>query len=153
MLKEKLTSEFLESLKNFQVIQRTAAQKEKESIIRARANSVNRGQLSADDSNLIDLQSQDGSQQHQVNLQIEEEVDLDLLREREQSIKKIETDIVDVNQIFKDIAKIVHEHNEVIDSIEANVETATIHVNEGAQQIARAREYHVSMPFDLLDVL
>ena len=146
MLKEKLTSEFLESLKNFQVIQRTAAQKEKESIIRARANSMNRGQMSSDDSNLIDLQSQDGAPpQHQINLQIEEEVDLDLLREREQSIKKIETDIVDVNQIFKDIAKIVHEHNEVIDSIEANVETATIHVNEGAQQIARAREYHVSM--------
>lgn len=148
MLKEKLTSEFLESLKNFQVIQRTAAQKEKESIIRARANSVNRGVLSADDSNLIDLQSPEGQQQqHQINLQIEEDVDLDLLREREQSIKKIETDIVDVNQIFKDIAKIVHEHNEVIDSIEANVETATIHVNEGAQQIARAREYHVSMLF------
>lgn len=32
----------------------------------------------------------------------------------------------------------------VIDSIEANVETATIHVQDGAQQIARAREYHVS---------
>ena len=140
MLKEKLTSEFLESLKNFQVIQRTAAQKEKESISRARANSMNKGVI--EDSNLIDLQSPEAQQQ--INLQIEEEVDLDLLREREQSIKKIETDIVEVNQIFKDIAKIVHEHNEVIDSIEANVETATIHVNEGATQIARAREYHVS---------
>lgn len=140
MLKEKLTSEFLESLKNFQVIQRTAAQKEKESISRARANSLNRG-----DSNLIDLQSPEGPQQHQLNLQIEEEVDLDLLREREQSIKKIETDIVEVNQIFKDIAKIVHEQGEVMDSIEANVETATIHVSEGAEQITRAREYHVSL--------
>lgn len=144
MLKEKLTSEFLESLKNFQVIQRTAAQKEKESISRARANSVSKG--AADDSNLIDLQSPEGQQQqHQISLQIEEQVDLDLLREREQSIKKIETDIVEVNQIFKDIAKIVHENNEVLDSIEANVETATIHVSEGAQQIARAREYHVSL--------
>lgn len=142
MLKEKLTSEFLESLKNFQVIQRTAAQKEKESISRARANSINKS-TSNDDSNLIDLQSPE--QQHHVSLQIEEEVDLNLLKEREQSIKKIETDIVEVNQIFKDIAKIVHEHNEVIDSIEANVETATMSVTEGAQQIARAREYHVSI--------
>lgn len=116
MLKEKLTSEFLESLKNFQVIQRTAAQKEKESITRARTNSINKSG-SNDDSNLIDLQSPEGSQQHQINLQIEEDVDLDLLREREQSIKKIETDIVEVNQIFKDIAKIVHEHNEGKDLI------------------------------------
>lgn len=39
MLRERLTNEFSEALKNFQVIQRTAAQKEKESVIRARANS------------------------------------------------------------------------------------------------------------------
>lgn len=39
MQKERLTNEFSEALKNFQVIQRTAAQKEKESVIRARANS------------------------------------------------------------------------------------------------------------------
>lgn len=39
MQKEKLTSDFSEALKNFQIIQRTAAQKEKESVIRARANS------------------------------------------------------------------------------------------------------------------
>lgn len=54
MQKERLTNEFSEALKNFQVIQRTAAQKEKESVIRARANSGfndGRGQ-----STLIDLQ-------------------------------------------------------------------------------------------------
>ncbi len=39
MLRERLTNDFSEALKNFQVIQRTAAQKEKESVIRARANS------------------------------------------------------------------------------------------------------------------
>lgn len=39
MQKERLTNEFSEALKNFQVIQRTAAQKEKESVNRARANS------------------------------------------------------------------------------------------------------------------
>lgn len=39
MQKDRLTNEFSEALKNFQVIQRTAAQKEKESVNRARANS------------------------------------------------------------------------------------------------------------------
>ncbi|RWR99624.1 Syntaxin-7-like protein [Dinothrombium tinctorium] len=43
MLRERLTNEFSEALKNFQVIQRTAAQKEKESVFRARANSGYQG--------------------------------------------------------------------------------------------------------------
>jgi len=79
----------------------------------------------------------------QATIQMEEEVDLSELQEREQSIRKIETDIVEVNQIFKDLATMVHEQGEVIDSIEANVETATIQVSEGAQQISKARDYQV----------
>ncbi|CAG2182093.1 unnamed protein product, partial [Oppiella nova] len=39
MLRERLTNDFSEALKNFQVIQRTAASKEKESVIRVRTNS------------------------------------------------------------------------------------------------------------------
>lgn len=57
MQKERLTNEFSEALKNFQVIQRTAAQKEKESVIRARANSgFNDNVPSRQQSTLIDLQ-------------------------------------------------------------------------------------------------
>lgn len=74
---------------------------------------------------------------------MEEELDLNELREREQAIHKIETDIVEVNQIFKDLATMVHEQGEVIDSIEANVETASMQVQQGAQQISKAREYQV----------
>ena len=39
MQKEKLANDFTDALKNFQINQRTSAQKEKESVIRARANS------------------------------------------------------------------------------------------------------------------
>ena len=52
-------------------------------------------------------------------------------------------DIVEVNQIFKDLATMVHEQGEVIDSIEANVETASIQVNEGTAQLSKARDYQV----------
>ena len=74
---------------------------------------------------------------------MEEECDLELLRDREQAIRKIESDIVEVNQIFKDLATMVHEQGEVIDSIEANVETASIQVNEGTTQLSKARDYQV----------
>jgi len=145
MLRERLTNDFSEALKNFQVIQRTAAQKEKESVIRARANSGLNGDPFSDGvsgrgpSNLIDLQSPQS--QPQAMIQIEEECDLELLRDREQAIRKIESDIVEVNQIFKDLATMVHEQGEVIDSIEANVEGASIQVHEGTGQLAKARDY------------
>ena len=145
MQRDRLTSDFSDVLRNFQVIQRTAAQKEKESVIRARAASHTTKQ---DDgpSTLIDFDGTPSFQQRpqqQSQIQMEEEVDVEELREREKSIRKIESDIVDVNQIFKDLATMVHAQGEVIDSIEANVESATIQVSEGASQIAKAREYQV----------
>ena len=85
----------------------------------------------------------------QTQLQMEEEVDLEDLREREQSIRKIESDIVDVNQIFKDLATMVHAQGEVIDSIEANVESAAIQVQEGASQLSKARDYQVCLLISL----
>ncbi|GFT09456.1 syntaxin-7 [Nephila pilipes] len=46
ILKEKLTSQFSEALKNFQLAQRNAAQKERASVMRARAHSGLTGELS-----------------------------------------------------------------------------------------------------------
>lgn len=155
MQRDRLTSDFSDVLRNFQVIQRTAAQKEKESVLRARAASHTKQEDGP--SALIDLdgtlsyqQHQRPQQQTQSQIQMEEEVDVEELREREKSIRKIESDIVDVNQIFKDLATMVHAQGEVIDSIEANVESATIQVSEGASQIAKAREYQVLCPFFFL---
>lgn len=149
MLRDRLTNDFSEVLKNFQVIQRTAAQKEKESVIRARAASRHSDE-DGSSGTLIDLHGSSaamkssGQLQQQTQIQMEEEVDLEELREREKSIRKIESDIVDVNQIFKDLATMIHAQGEVIDSIESNVESATIQVQEGATQIAKARDYQVS---------
>lgn len=69
------------------------------------------------------------------------------LREREQAIRKIESDIVEVNQIFKDLASMVHEQGETIDSIEANIESAGIQIHEGTQQLVKASDYSVSVLF------
>ncbi|XP_022240893.1 syntaxin-12-like isoform X2 [Limulus polyphemus] len=146
-LKEKLTNNFTEALKNFQAVQRLAAQKEKASVMRARLYSGLQGDPNADESPdigtaLIDLASPTHSQ---TALQIEDEVDLELLREREQSIKKLESDIVDVNQIFKDLASMVYEQGEIIDSIEANVESSAIHVEQGTQQLVKARHHQAKV--------
>lgn len=154
MQKERLTNDFSEALKNFQVIQRTEAQKEKEELIRVRANSQSNQDTSR--SNLIDFQSNTGQvllppppgsrdsahhQQQQMQAILQDEENIASLKEREQAIRKIESDIVEVNQIFKEIATIVHDQGEVIDSIEANIETTHIQIHEGTENIVKASDY------------
>ena len=50
---------------------------------------------------------------------------------------------MDVNQIFKDLATMVHEQGELVDSIEANVESAQVHVSQASTQLSQARQYQV----------
>jgi t-SNARE complex subunit (syntaxin) len=46
-----------------------------------------------------------------------------------------------VNTIFKDLATLVHDQGEMIDSIEANVESTHVRVQEGAEQLRQAETY------------
>lgn len=52
-----------------------------------------------------------------------------------------QSDINDVNEIFKDLGRLVHEHGEVIDSIESSVESTSNFVNQGAEQLREAGSY------------
>ncbi|KAI1894948.1 hypothetical protein AGOR_G00121020 [Albula goreensis] len=141
--KERLMNDFSAALNNFQVVQRRAAEKEKESVARARAGS----RLSAEDSNrdeqLVSFDNDGWGAQTQG--QTEEaaitEEDLELIKERETNIRQLESDIMDVNQIFKDLAVMIHDQGEMIDSIEANVESAEVHVERGTEQLQRAAYY------------
>ncbi|XP_061521342.1 syntaxin-12 [Phyllopteryx taeniolatus] len=141
--RERLMNDFSAALNNFQAVQRRAAEKEKESVARARAGS----RLSADDSvrdeKLVSFENQDDW--GQMTTQTEEaaitEEDLELIKERETNIRQLESDIMDVNQIFKDLAVMIHDQGEMIDSIEANVENAEVHVERGAEQLQRAAYY------------
>lgn len=57
------------------------------------------------------------------------------------SLRFFQSDINDVNQIFKELGALVHEQGETIDSIEASVERTTSFVSEGAQQLHQASTY------------
>jgi len=130
--RDRLTNEFSTVLNNFQSAQRTAASKEKAIMAKARADSLH--------------EDEGGVAAHaagppRLQLQLEQQVDIQILQEREQALRQLESDIVDVNQIFKDLALMVHEQGEMIDSIEANVDSAVVHVDQGATNVQRAAQY------------
>jgi t-SNARE complex subunit (syntaxin) len=49
-----------------------------------------------------------------MQLQVEQNLDLAAVKERQQALSELESDIVDVNQIFKDLARIVHDQGELV---------------------------------------
>ncbi|XP_012686970.1 syntaxin-12 [Clupea harengus] len=141
--KDRLMNDFSAALNNFQAVQRRAAEKEKETVARARAGSRLSAEDGGNDEQLVSFDNQDDWAQ--TTTQVEEmaitDEDLELIKERETNIRQLESDILDVNQIFKDLAVMIHDQGEMIDSIEANVENAEVHVERGAEQLQRAAYY------------
>ncbi|XP_042346146.1 syntaxin-12-like [Plectropomus leopardus] len=141
--KERLMNDFSAALNNFQVVQRRAAEKEKESVARARAGSKVLGDGGNVSEQLVTFEKDDewGQSQTQTEEPAITEEDLEIIKERETNIKQLEANIMDVNQIFKDLAVMIHDQGEMIDSIEANVESAEVHVDRGAVQLQKAAYY------------
>lgn len=143
-MRDRLTNDFSEALRNFQVVQR--AIKAVEPTIPRVQQTGGAGQQQPSHV-LIDLaQQQDGgATQEQLQQQLQQQgqsnLNLEELREREESVRKLEHDIVEVNHIFKDLATIIHNQGETVDSIESSIFRATEDVSRGAQEIARARDY------------
>ncbi|KAK4877305.1 hypothetical protein RN001_009811 [Aquatica leii] len=137
--RERLQDEFTSTLNMFQVAQRSAAQKEKDQINKAKVQAYGDPFAGAfkKDQQLIELQDSTSGKQ----MQLQEEADLQSLQEQEQAINKLERDINDVNQIFKELGAMVHEQGDIVDSIEANVERTENYVSEGGQQLRQASIY------------
>lgn len=86
----------------------------------------------------------------QAQIAIEQDVNLVQLKEREASLRRLENDIVDVNMIFKDLAVMVHDQGEVIDSIESNVENVQIRVTEANSSLESAKKNQVTSSFSFI---
>lgn len=131
-MRDRLTNDFSEALRNFQVVQRAIKAVEP---VPKTSSQVLIDLAQQQDGETVEPQQQLQQQQEQSNLNIDE------MREREESVRKLEHDIVEVNHIFKDLATIIHNQGETVDSIESSIFRATEEVSRGAQEIARARDY------------
>ncbi|KAL5007303.1 hypothetical protein ScPMuIL_016109 [Solemya velum] len=140
---DKLTSDFKTSVRRFTTLQKDAAEKVKSSVKLGvdRPPLVKKSGWLDDESDHTLLMEQEKRQQ---DLQEQEQViedDLLLIREREEQIQQLEADILDVNEIFKDLGTMIHEQGEVIDHIEQHMETTAANVEQGTQQLSKASNY------------
>ncbi|KAI1506657.1 t-SNARE [Biscogniauxia marginata] len=121
---QKLSREFKAALGEFQSLQRTALEKQRASVTAAKAaldpNSPAGGEgeaSAAAEGGLLQLQEQE-----QVHLAPQDEVDFQdaLITEREEEIRQIEEGVGDLNVLFQQVAQIVSEQGEQIQTIENN---------------------------------
>ncbi|CAF0709778.1 unnamed protein product [Brachionus calyciflorus] len=150
--KERLTNDLLKTLNKFQEVQKSTMQKQKESNERAKSNlnfntnedgfrleelqSTNNQSIGYDSS---EIDRFNASQNVQISM--ESDINLVQIKEREDAIKRLEHDILDVNMIFKDLAVMVHDQGEIIDSIESNVSNVQVRVNEANTHLESAKKH------------
>jgi len=127
----KLANTFSNVLNEFQRAQRESLEKEKMAMKQQMG-----GQN--EQNSLISLDNSSGQAQLQQQLSPNEFAQM---QERENAIVQLEADIADVNMIFKDLASMVHDQGEIIDSIENNIETAVVDIQGGNEQLRQAREH------------
>ncbi|KAL8603791.1 hypothetical protein ACOMHN_058526 [Nucella lapillus] len=143
---DRLTNDFHESVARFQTLQKQATERVK------RAGRVGTQPRTTDPQPLVDVAGFEGGGDHQpllqedvaADLQAQEgsvEEDLTLIREREERIRQLESDILDVNEIFRDLGTMVYEQGQVLNDIESNVQSAADNVNSGNQQLSKAAQY------------
>ncbi|PZC79773.1 syntaxin-7 [Helicoverpa armigera] len=144
LTRERLSDEYMITLNSFQATQRLAAQKTKEDVKKAKAQSVTIKDpfamgSSGNNKELLEMGEPNLRKQEQLTMQTERS--LIELEERERDIRQLEGDIMDVNQIFKELGTMIHSQGEVVDSIESNVEYAAENVEAGTQELRQAANY------------
>lgn len=117
---QKLSREFKAALGEFQTLQRTALEKQRASVAASKA-ALGEDTAEGDPSHAHGEQLQ-LQQQEQVHLAPQDEVDFQeaLITEREEEIRQIEEGVGDLNVLFQQVAQIVGEQGEQLQTIENN---------------------------------
>ncbi|KAI1826890.1 t-SNARE [Xylaria intraflava] len=118
---QKLSREFKAALADFQSLQRTAIEKQRASVSAAKV-ALESGPAGEEGIHGHEGQQLLLQQQEQVHLAPQDEVDFQdaLITEREEEIRHIEEGVSDLNVLFQQVAQIVSEQGEQLQTIENN---------------------------------
>ncbi|EYU33430.1 hypothetical protein ABFS82_05G070200 [Erythranthe guttata] len=140
----KLAKDFQAVLKEFQKAQRLAAERETaytpfvpQSVL---PSSYSAGDFdgSADKYSEQRVLLAESRRQDFVLLDNEISFNEAIIEEREQGIQEIQQQIGEVNEIFKDLAVLVHEQGTMIDDVSSNIEGAHAATAQGKSQLVKA---------------
>lgn len=130
---EKLQRAFEEEMSQLKEMAQRAVQ-----LQRRTQNSSVASWTAAGDCDDFELGLLDDSADAQSQAAMQESVWARLSSEREAGIRKIQTQVSEVNQIFRDLASIVSEQGQHIGSIESQAEAAAVGTKQAVQELKKA---------------
>ncbi|KAK3722738.1 SNAP receptor [Vermiconidia calcicola] len=138
----KLNQEFKASLTEFQGLQRNALEKQRA----ARSALEEEQQSSQSVTSPSQQQQQQLQQQQQPILADQSEVSFNetLITERESEIQQIESSVSELNELFRDVAHMVHEQGASLDIISENVVQTRDDTRNADQQLRTASRHQKS---------
>lgn len=142
---QKLSREFQASGTEFQSIQRLALEKQRASASAART-ALESNDSSAPYSDSPSQQQSQLQEQDQLRLASQDEVDFQdsLIVERESEIRNIEQSVGELNELFRDVAHIVHEQGGQLDTIAGNVQNVATDTRHADLELRSANRYQKS---------
>lgn len=142
----KLNQEFRASLTEFQVLQRQALEKQRASASAARTALEQEGEGQQGFEQGQSQQQQQQQQQQVPQLAEQSEVDFQetLIIERESEIRNIEQSVGELNELFRDVAHMVHEQGQSLDIISDNVTQTRDDTRNADQQLRTASRHQKS---------
>lgn len=143
---EKLTSDFTHVVQMYSKSQQVIAAKMKQILLvnASQQDDMQRDLIGfGDGGNATGTSQQQQQEQHirQQQIQRDMQFEQDMLLEREQRVRQIEADVLDVRQIMQELSSITNQQSEVIDTIENTIEHTVSNVESGHTELAKAAEY------------
>eukprot|EP01105_Mastigella_eilhardi_P014452 TRINITY_DN3294_c0_g1_i2.p1 TRINITY_DN3294_c0_g1~~TRINITY_DN3294_c0_g1_i2.p1 ORF type:complete len:170 (+),score=69.16 TRINITY_DN3294_c0_g1_i2:412-921(+) len=127
----------------FQVLSRAALEKMNTPLpVQQKQEAYNPFAADEDDSHAEDQSLMESERREQLR-QIEEQRKFNdsLITEREEGIKMLETKVLEVNDIFRDLSTLVQEQGVMIDNIESNIEVSLERTTKGVGELEQAQKY------------
>jgi len=145
MLKSKLLKDFESTASSFKQITTLAAQKEKSTPVPNNTfTRRNDDHYADDDDNIKHQENQKLLDQQFMQVDQERIFHEDHVKRRNEEIKEIEKQVIEVNEMFVDVAHLVQEQGQMIDNIESNVEKTSHDTKSANVELKKASEYQQS---------
>lgn len=147
MKQAKISRDFQSAILGYQAAAKSSAEKQRQYVERAKA-AIDQGDASSaglalspgETSTTMPLQQQQLLQTDLIpdsELEYQEQV----IQEREGEIREIESGILELNEIFRDLGTIVTEQQSMLDNIERNVISVANDTQGASEELVSAHEY------------
>lgn len=138
--RQKLIEDFVRSGNDFKRVSQLAAEREKAPIPEAVLRQARAAGAGADEQErqaLLEAERREQAAQLESQRAYIDGVNL----EREEEVRQLESNVIQVNEMFHDLAQIIKEQDVLIDNIDSNVTRALDDVEEGEKNIDKAVTY------------